>query len=343
MNAWLGSDSIELVCKEKWSETPDTVSFSLVSADKEMQFDFKPGQFCSLGVELGGKTEYRAYSISSVPSDSQLSFTVKRVEGGLVSNHIVDNLKEGDKIQVLKPAGQFNSVDCEPTAKVTMVSAGCGISPVMSMVREWLNKGIKLDIDFIHQARSKENTIYFAELEQLADEYENFHLKLLLKDNSETVYSQGRLDKEWLVNLSPDILERSVYLCGPVGFMQDGERYLSEIGFDMSRFYEESFTPLEQCASDEQEASGAVKIAVPDFGMEQEADAGSMLIDALESGGLPIIAACRSGICGSCRVKVKEGEVERTSTETLTEADIEQGYALACSCKVNSDVEVSLN
>ncbi|GLO62696.1 hybrid-cluster NAD(P)-dependent oxidoreductase [Vibrio sp. MACH09] len=346
MLAWTHSDTIELICKDKWHETPDSVSFILASADNDVSFSFKPGQFASLGVTLSDSVQYRAYSISSLPNEHFLQFTVKRVDGGLVSNYILDHLQVGERVTVLKPAGSFNNIDCIPQEKVTMISAGCGITPVMSMVKYWLNSGEKIDIDFVHMARDKANTIYFDELELLAKQYDNFHLKLLLKNSADTQYPQGRLDQKWLSELSPDITQRTVYLCGPVGFMQDISHYLQQLNFDSANFFEESFTPditTDTETTVDTEVAGTVSIQVPSFGADVEADKGSMLIDALEKGGVPVIAACRSGICGSCKCKVTVGEVERTSVETLTEQDIEQGFVLACSCKVHSDVEVSLN
>ncbi len=137
---------------------------------------------------------------------------------------------------MLKPAGSFNNIDCIPQEKVTMISAGCGITPVMSMVKYWLNSGEKIDIDFVHMARDKANTIYFDELELLAKQYDNFHLKLLLKNSADTQYPQGRLDQKWLSELSPDITQRTVYLCGPVGFMQDISHYLQQLNFDSANF-----------------------------------------------------------------------------------------------------------
>ena len=109
------------------------------------------------------------------------------------------------------------------------------------MVKYWLKHDPAIEIDFIHMARSKQETIYFEELNQLDEMHANFNLKLLLKDNQGTTAPQGRLDKSWLVRLSPDILERTVYLCGPVGFMEDVERYLTELEFNMANFYQESF------------------------------------------------------------------------------------------------------
>ncbi|MBW3695955.1 hybrid-cluster NAD(P)-dependent oxidoreductase [Vibrio sp. T187] len=350
MHAWSESDSIELICLKKWHETPDTVSLELGSVHEELKFDFKPGQFITLGLNMPQKLDYRAYSISSGPNENSLKLTIKRVEGGLVSNFIVDELDEGDELDVLKPAGGFNCVDCLPSQsnKVTLVSAGCGITPVMAMVKYWLSFDSGIEIDFIHMARNRQETIYYQELLALDTQFDNFNLRLLLKDNTDTDCPQGRLDKNWLLKLSPDIQERTVYLCGPVGFMQDVESYLKEIDFNMSNFYQESFTPAVSTSEvtstpTTQEEASSVSVFVPDFGVELNAEKGSPLIDSLEKGGVPVIAACRSGICGSCKCKVTKGSVTSTSTETLTEAEIEQGYVLACSSSIDSDVEIAIN
>ncbi|WP_295893336.1 hybrid-cluster NAD(P)-dependent oxidoreductase [uncultured Vibrio sp.] len=354
MYAWSHKDSVELTCLKKWQETPDTVSLELGCRDNEMIFDFKPGQFITLGLTMPSKRDYRAYSVSSMPGGDSLKLTVKRVEGGLVSNYIVDHLDEGDEVDVLKPAGRFNSIDCPPIAsnKVTLISAGCGITPVMAMAKHWLSTNNDVEIDFIHMAKNKEQTIYYYELLELSEKHDNFNLKLLLKDNSETGFPQGRLDKEWLLKLSPDIKEGSVYLCGPVGFMEDVEGYLKQIEFDMSAFFQESFTPdfdsptpLDAAIESAQPTtdSETVKVMVPSFGVEMEVDKASALIDALEKGGVPVIAACRSGICGSCKCKVTKGSVKTSSSETLTDEDIEQGFVLACSSQVEGDVEIALN
>ena len=158
---WKHSDSVQLICSKKWHETPDTVSFELEFPEGESEFNFKPGQFSSLGFEINGNTEYRAYSINSLPGEFKIKFTVKKVEGGLVSNFILDEFEAGMSVTLLKPAGTFNSVDCLSKPKVTMISAGCGITPVMSIVKQWLANQEAVDIDFIHMARSKEDTIYF--------------------------------------------------------------------------------------------------------------------------------------------------------------------------------------
>lgn len=340
---WQNNQAATMRCKDKWPETDDAVSIILEPSDgNRIQFNgFKPGQFVSLGIKIDEKVEYRAYSIASMPGEEHIKLTIKRVEGGLVSNYLLDQLCIGDQVSVLAPTGPFNSVDCPPQDKVVMLSAGCGITPVMSMSKTWLAEQTELDIVFVHMAKSAAQTIYFDELETMDAKHEHFHLKLLLKDNSGTRHPQGRLDLEWLKTLCPDIAQRTVYLCGPTQFMQDMERNAAQLGVESSQFHQESFTPIESHQTESSNGS-VVQVDVPAFGVSTQVDQGATLADVLEENGVPIIIACRSGMCGSCKCKVTKGEVSRTSTETLSEQDIANGYTLACSSQLQSDVEIEL-
>lgn len=347
-----------LQCIDKWQETADTVSIKLTDPQSPSNsFNFKPGQFVSLGFEINGKLEYRAYSISSMPGEHFLQLTVKIVPDGLVSTHIVEHLKVGECMQVLSPTGPFNHVDCVAQSKVLFLSAGCGITPVMSMARTWLRDEIDIDMTFIHMAKSPQQTIYLDELEQLDHQHTNFNLQLLLKDSAGSRHAQGRLDRVWLETLCPDIAQRTVYLCGPKQFMHDMAQFSLELGVASEHFFQESFTPLDphtpavEALDTVEEAdatqshspqSSVVQFEVPAFGVNKEVELGATLADVLEASGVPVIIACRSGVCGSCKCQVVKGDITRTSTETLTEEEVAQGYTLACSSQIQSDVEIVL-
>ncbi|WP_394244959.1 hybrid-cluster NAD(P)-dependent oxidoreductase [Vibrio astriarenae] len=338
---WKNNQPLLLQCADKWQETADTVSIKLINPQSpDTPFNFKPGQFISLGIELDDKMEYRAYSISSMPGECFLKLTIKLVPDGLVSTYLVEQLVTGERLSALAPTGPFNHVDCVAKPKALMLSAGCGITPVMSMAKTWLRDKAQVDMTFIHMAKSPEQTIYLEELELLDNQHSNFNLQLLLKDNRGTRHVQGRLDKDWLKSLCPDIVERTVYLCGPAQFMQDMAQFAEELGVAADDFFQESFTPTQAEALPD--ASGVVQFDVPAFGVAKEVAQGVTLADVLEESGVPIIIACRSGMCGSCKCQVTKGEVTRTSTETLTEEEIAQGYTLACSSQIQSDVEVAL-
>jgi NADH oxidoreductase Hcr len=340
-----------LVCVAKWNETVDTVTFRFeanVAKKSTRKFEFKPGQFLTIGVEIDSKVEYRAYSMSSIPNEQSVELTIKRVDGGKVSNHLIDHLDIGDVVTSLRPEGKFNSTDCQHRNKITLISAGCGITPVMSMAKQWLETKADVDINFVHIARNKTSIIFAEQLKNLSTDNRNFHANLLLKNAEGTEYREGKINKETLQELCPDLQQSTVFLCGPVQFMEDVKGYVQNSDFDMNHFFEESFSPAEPVTQvdevkGEEHTDDAVNISVPDFGFEMKTGKGTLLIDALEKGGIPVIAACRSGVCGSCKCKVAVGTVQSSSQETLTADEIEQGFVLACSSTVTANVEVSLS
>lgn len=343
---WHETDTNTLVITDKYNETGDTVTLRLTDLDESKLFEFKPGQFISVGVEIEGKREFRAYSLSGVSGDDYLQITVKRVNGGKVSNYLIDHILPGDTLYAYAPVGEFNCIDKPPVrlqnqTKALLISAGCGISPVMSMARHLLDCEPRIDVTFLHIARSPEETIYLDLLETLNQNYENFHLRILLKRQENTLYHEGRLDKQWITKLVPDLLEQTVYLCGPNQFMKDVEAYLTELNFDMSRFHQESFTPSE--SSLDSHCNEGVQVNVPAFNKHLNANKGEILADVLEREGLPIIIACRNGVCGACKCKITEGDFTITENSVLTPEEIAQGYSLACSSVLDGSVSVELN
>lgn len=351
---WPENGPVTLVCKRKWMETSNSVSFTLAPEANQPQdtvFNFIPGQFITLGIDIDGKMEYRAYSLSSMPNQSELQLTIKRVVGGKVSNYIVDSLQEGQTVSVLKPAGEFH-IEQPHGENIVLLSAGCGITPVMSMAKTLLaDPSNKSNIHFIHAATEVDQVIYHQELLSMAKQHARFEVSIMLEDATGSDYLEGRLTQAALKQFCPDIAVRSAFLCGPIGFMNAMQENLSELGMDMAHFYQESFTPAESeqpdvatnNIADKAQAISHATVFVPTFGAQAEAKVGSALIDALEAAKVPVIAACRSGICGSCKCRVVKGEFTRTSTATLTDDEIDNGFVLACSCQVESDVEVALN
>ena len=119
-------------------ETPDTRSFVLDVPDElRALFGYRAGQFCTFRVHIDGTEQSRCYSMSSAPeTDADLTVTVKRVPGGLVSNWFHDHVTEGDTLEVTKPAGVF-CLGQRPGPVVAFVG-GSGVTPVMSITKSLL-------------------------------------------------------------------------------------------------------------------------------------------------------------------------------------------------------------
>lgn len=327
-----------LTCCARREETRDAATFTL-SADGQA-FRFFAGQFLSVGVEIDGRTHWRAYSISSSPNRSDsLDITVKRVDGGLVSNWLLDHLLPGMKLPALAPAGEFG-LDGRPLPQaVLLFSAGSGVTPMYAMSQHLLETRTEVEIHFFHSARSEADFIFASQLLALAAGQQNFYLHLFLTRPEGGVDShRGRLDAERLKSLLPRGKTMAAWLCGADGYMDDVSSWLSEAG--VAAIYRESFTPPTiEIAAD----AAHYTLDVPAFGKTVDIAAGETLLDVMEREGLPIIGACRTGVCGSCKCKVQNGEVTSTSTLALTPDEIAAGFVLACSSTAQSDLTVSLN
>ncbi|MCT8870151.1 hybrid-cluster NAD(P)-dependent oxidoreductase [Shewanella xiamenensis] len=348
----------QLVCVERWNETADVVSFRF-QAGEPMKFDYKPGQFMTLVLDINGEQACRSYTLSSTPSRPySLILTIKRVNGGLVSNYLIDHLQPGQTVRVLPPTGQFNLFDI-PAKKYLFLSAGCGITPMYSMSRYLTDSQMNADIAFVHSARTQADIIFKTSLETMATRHRDFKLRYIVEDvTADTAWHPeavlhdiGRLSADNLRALVPDFAERTVFLCGPEPYMQAVKTILAELNFDMTQLYHESFaTAVKEAQSRVKQAemqteapvSGSNSFILSIGDKKRALMAEQTLLEGIEAEGLPIIAACRSGVCGACKCQVLEGETESSSSMTLTPTEIEAGYVLACSTKLKSDVTLSL-
>lgn len=343
-----------LTLLETVTETADTKSF-FFKIPENGKTDFKPGQFINIGVPVDGQTHYRSYSISSLPQGNLIQLTIKRVKGGKVSNWMIDQLAIGDRISQHGISGHFNIIDCPFRENVLFISAGCGITPVMSMARHLLSLNdtrIK-SIQFIHCARDENNIIYFNELRKLAEELEKFQPTFYLsqpKGEPDRLIRKGRLNSDSLKELlNGHFNDTSVYLCGPDEFMGMVKTEIAATGFDMTHFYMESFTAADTEPAVNAPIQNEAKthtVSIPDFALTTEVQDGKTLLEVFEENGIPVIAACRSGICGSCKCKVETGKIQLTvdavANGSLTQKEVEEGYTLACSSRIIDDISISL-
>ncbi|RJX32119.1 MAG: hybrid-cluster NAD(P)-dependent oxidoreductase [Oxalobacter sp.] len=330
-----------LHCKKRIEETIDCTSFVL-TADHPTRFAFLPGQFITIGVEIDGKKHYRAYSISSTPlEDDFLTITVKRVAGGLISNYLIDHFRTGESLDALAPAGEFHLPQNAEKMKHVMLSAGSGITPMMSMARWLLAHNLDADIHFIHSARSEQELIFRDELLLIAQQYPTFKLDLFLtKPEGSVPCHTGRLTPERLTALLPDATDSDIYLCGHQEYMDMAEGWHKTQSLPLERFHKESFTPAELPHANP--GAEMFTLSVPAFDKTAQIADGQSLLEIMEAESLPIIGACRSGICGSCKCKVIEGKVEQLSTETLTQDEIDSGVVLACSTVARGSLKVEI-
>lgn len=242
----------QVKCVQIINETVDVKTFTFVS-EPPVKFDYQPGQFITLNLNIDRKSIKRSYSISSTPSRPySLEITVKRVPAprdepstppGLVSNWLHDNMKVGSQIEINAPLGKFTNF-ANPSAKLLLISAGSGITPMMSMSRWICDTVSKVDIVFLHSARSPEDIIFRQELEMMTSRYPNFKLAITVTRPvpGQAWYGYtGRINETILPAIASDYQDRTVYVCGPNPFMEATKELLQKISFPMENYYEESF------------------------------------------------------------------------------------------------------
>jgi NADH oxidoreductase Hcr len=334
-----GASLISLLCHDRIQETHDTVTFKF----KAPAIDYKPGQYITLKVKIDGMVYRRAYTLSSSPSrPTHWSITVKRVQGGRVSNYLLDNLQPSMPLQATGPRGQFNLVDCTQSDHYLFISAGSGITPMIAMTRYLLDSNSRSQIHFIYFTGSIDDLIFVDELNRLVKQQTNFALDIVLSDSPADGYRSGLIREPLLNEMIPELSNHTVYTCGPTPFMKILEDYLQHRGFDMQRFHKESFGQA-PAHSSESLSNSRFTISAPAFDTSVEVDGFTTLLDAIEEMNVPIIQDCRSGVCGSCKCQVTKGNVESSSTLGLSNKDVNQGYVLACSTRIKSDIELSLS
>jgi ferredoxin-NADP reductase len=328
-------------------ETPDVMTFLFRSEDQNW-FRYLPGQFVTLELPVGKEPLYRTYTLSSSPSRPYaLSVTVKAQATSIGTRWMFDNLKPGMKIRALGPLGDFSYVR-HPGDKYLFISAGSGVTPMMSMVRDMSDRAPQSDIAFINCSRSPSDIVFRHELEYLARFMPKLSLGFIVENCGRTdLWSglKGMVDKAKIALLSPDFMDRTVFCCGPEPFMAAIRSMLDASGFDMSRYHQESFSPAAPVAVGESihtvadgEALSMVGFTLS--GKEVPCQPGQTVLMTERAAGVRIGAACESGICGTCRVLKLSGEVEMNHNGGILDDEIDEGYILACCSRPLTDGKV---
>ena len=269
-------------------------------------FDYEPGQYIGIGLLVDGRWRWRSYSLTSSPVKGArtVTITVKAMPEGFLSAHLVGGVKPGTIVRLAAPQGNFVLPDPAPPA-VLFITAGSGVTPVMSMLRTLVRRQQITDVIHLHSAPTEADVMFGAELDQLAREHAGYRLRL------RTTRSQGRLDLTRLDAEVPDWRERQTWACGPEAMLNTAERAWLAAGVGERLHLERFAVPRAAPAG----AGGTVTFSKS--GKSTTADAATSLMDAGERMGVQMPFGCRMGICQSCVVGLVEGHVRdlRTGAE----------------------------
>jgi stearoyl-CoA 9-desaturase NADPH oxidoreductase len=285
-------------------ETPEAATV-LIKPGWEWQ-GHRPGQYVRLGIEVDGVHHWRAYSLTSDPSrpDGCISITPKLVEGGKVSPFLFSRVRPGAIVRLGGVEGTFVLPD-SPPKRLLFISAGSGITPIVSMLRSVAGHGRIEDVVHVHCARTAATAIFARELHELQRSHPGYRLHLRVTGE------QGRLIPDQLDGLCPDWTLREAFLCGPAGLLEAMSDRWRQDG-DPARLHIERFQPSAQVGDGERGSGGTIRFCKSQ--VEACSDGGQPILQAGERAGATLPYGCRMGICHTCVGRLRAGQVRDLRT-----------------------------
>lgn len=286
-------------------ETEDSATL-VIKPGWGFSFDYQPGQYIGIGLLVDGRWRWRSYSLTSSPvaDERTVTVTVKAMPEGFLSTHLVAGVAPGTIVRLAAPQGNFVLPDPAPPTML-FITAGSGVTPVMSMLRTLVRRNQITDVIHLHSSPTAADVLFGAELDRLAKDHAGYQLRLRM------TRSHGRLDLNRLDAEVPDWRQRQTWACGPEGMLNAAERVWSAAGIG-ERLHLERFAVSRAAPAG---VGGTVTFAKS--GKTAVADAATSLMDAGERVGVQMPFGCRMGICQSCVVSLVDGHVRdlRTGVE----------------------------
>jgi len=347
-------------------ETKDAVSLVLEDPTGA-PFHFIPGQFFTLLVPIGEEVLRRAYSVSSdVRDTARVSVTVKRVADGVVSNHVNDRVREGDRLQVLGPSGSFTAKTGETGGgHLVLLAGGSGITPMMAIAKSTLAADVKAKVTLVYGNRGESDVIFKDALAALVREHApRFVVRHVLSDppagwsGGVGILDEGVAARE--LDACGHDGDALFYLCGPEPMMRAARAALRTRGVAEERILEERFN-MPHLRAKPQAALDAGPQVLTILCRPRPGEAGDApsrangagvrevyvapdqtMLEAGLSSGVKMDYSCAMGGCAACKVKLCDGVVEMEEPNCLTAKEREQGYVLACVSRLRSATTIAL-
>lgn len=337
------SEFRDVIIKEIYEEAPDVKSFILVP-NKEKKVNnlepFKAGQYISLMVNVNGITTTRAYSLASSPKDALKGFyriTIKRVENGLVSNYMLDEVKVGDELKVSKPAGDFGYLKIRDEENVIGIAGGSGITPFISLAEAIVDGTEDCNLTVFYSVKTLEDIIFKKEIEQFNKKAKRVKFVITLTREEKEGFLHGHLNREMI---EPYIKEFNTFLmCGPKALYKTMNEILLDFNIPRKSVHYENF--FSNYIPDEVKTyklriltKGEVKVV--------ECKSDETLLVSMEKASIEAPSLCRVGECGFCRSILIDGKIKMiggSQPKALSEND----YIHPCITYPESDVVIKLD
>jgi ferredoxin-NADP reductase len=293
----------------------------------------RPGQYLRVGFRVDGVHHWRAYSLTSEPErpDGTIAITPQLLEGGKVTPYLVRQARPGTIVRLGGVEGAFTLPD-PPPERLLFISAGSGITPVMSMLHHLDRTGAMRDVVHLHSAHSEDDLIFGDELRALAGKHGDAY-RLHIQSTGE----QGRLTPDAMQELCADWSERDTYACGPAELLDAiAERW--ERDGAAERLHMERFQPVIGGHGKGEGAGGTIRFTKSD--VETECDGDTPMLVAGEEAGAELPFGCRMGVCHTCIGQLCSGQIRDLRTGELSGAEGEM--VRTCVNAPEGPVEIAL-
>jgi ferredoxin-NADP reductase len=336
---------IEVPVIATFNETREIKTIRFARPD---DFAFEAGQFVTVRLAVDGKEYARCYSISSAP-EVRGYFEVSVQRQGVVSTALHTVAHPGAMLAIRRPNGRFvyPAADDRP---IVLLAGGVGITPLMSMLRHAVHAEPTRPITLLYSAQTADGFAFRDELSSL--ERRHPHVRVVFTATREreprTDVRAGRIDSTLLRAVTPDLTRSIAFICGPKSMIDAMTTLLESMGVASNQVRYEMFEAAVAASAAAPASAATSRAAVAEFPLHCAASgktvairAGDTLLDAAERGGIAVASLCRAGVCGTCRTRVINGDVDCTST-TLDARERADGFVLACVATARTACTVEL-
>ncbi|MBC8266891.1 MAG: 2Fe-2S iron-sulfur cluster binding domain-containing protein [Flavobacteriales bacterium] len=320
--------------------TSDSVKIQFDISSNEF-FNFQAGQYITIRHNINSEEVRRVYSICSAPNKG-LSIGVKLVEGGKMSSFLTKDVKVGDTLELMPPAGNFVLKGDEK--HIVGICAGSGVTPILSMIKSELVESKDSKFTLIYGNKSQESAMFYDELKAL-EENNSDRLKIHWAFSREGVSGaiNGRVDKNTLQQLLNTFntlkTADSYFICGPGELIDNANELLLLNNINQSKINFERFTASkkekkETTTSEVPEIMSNITVITDGDDFEFTlSNKGQTILDAAMEQGADVPFSCKGAVCCTCKAKVMEGKVTMDANYSLSEEEVAEGFVLGCQAR----------
>ena len=337
-------------------DTRDAIVLTLAPREEDRAaFDFIAGQYLTFRRDFDGTELRRSYSICAGKDDGILRVGIKRVDGGAFSGWAKENIKPGDVLEAMPPAGRFHvPLDPEAARHYLGFAGGSGITPVLSIIRTVLAREPKSSFTLVYANRAVNQIMFREELEDLKNTYlGRFTVIHVLENNAQEIdLFTGRVDREKLDRLFAGWIDVSAvdyaFICGPEPMMLTIAEGLkahgmsdAQIKFELFKSDQGGRLSAPRPSIVQTGTGGTIKATVTLDGVSHTFDMakdGTTVLEAAHAAGIDAPFSCKAGVCSTCMARVTEGAGEMLANNALEDHEVRDGFVLTCQCVPTTDM-----